>query len=101
MSMFSCKTTKDSQRETLKQNMIYKKLVTEAQALQNSTITGQLQISGNKNIPAVFIAFKAKLDSSNQRSLLSLSVLSKPLIDLYLIDDTMTLVNHTEQTFLS
>jgi len=97
---FSCKTVNIKEKEYLKKNVVYKKMISKSESINSATISGSLQISGNKNIPAVYISFSVTADIASKKSILKLSVLSKPLLDLYMNSGEFIIVNHTDNNYV-
>lgn len=96
----SCKTVEIKEKEQIRKSIVYKKMQNDSESVNFTSINGSLQISGNRNIPSVFITFNALADLKNKKSILKLSVLSKPLVDLYMSNNDFTIVNHTENNYV-
>lgn len=97
LTVTGCKTVSIKEKQELKANVMYKKLIKDSEGINTIDASGSIMIVGNKEIPAVYIKFETAADLKRNRSVFKLSVLSKPLIDLYMSDEKITLYNHTHK----
>lgn len=95
-----CKSIDVKEREEMRGNILFKKLMNRSSVVSFGTVSGLIMINGNPAIPAVYIKYTATADFKSKDAVLKLAVLSKPLLDLYMNHDTFVLVNHTGKEYI-
>lgn len=96
-----CKTMPVKNSENIEANVLFKRIMKNAQSLEYVNIATSVMISGNKLIPSVYIKMIADADYTEKKTVLRFSVLSKKLFDITVNTSEMTLVNHTASQFIT
>lgn len=97
----SCKTMPVKNVENIEANVLFKRIMKNAESLEYANISTSVMISGNKLIPSVYIKMVADADYINKKTVLRFSVLSKKLFDIAVNPNEMTLINHTASQFIT
>lgn len=96
-----CKTVPVKNSETIEANVLFKRIMKNAQSLEYVNIATSVMISGNKQIPSVYIKMIADADYIEKKTVLRFSVLSKKLFDITVNPSEITLVNHTASQYIT
>lgn len=96
-----CKTMPVKNSENIEANVLFKRIMKNAESLEYVNIATSVMISGNKLIPSVYIKMLADADYIEKKTILRFSVLAKKLFDIAVNAKEMTLINHTASQFIT
>ena len=100
LSIFGCKTITIKDTKRIEGNVLFKNLLSSSEALKQVSIATSVMISGNKQIPPLYIKLNIAADLENKEALLNFSVLSKPLFDIVYNPEKLVLINHTNTEYI-